>query len=68
MIYIQIVISLLLIGLILIQGQSSGKGILWEKVGGSYHTKRGAEKSIFILTIVLAFLFIILAIINLISG
>lgn len=68
MIYLQIVISILLIILILIQGQSSGKGILWESLKTSYHTKHGAEKSVFLLTIIMTFIFITAAIANLLIG
>lgn len=67
MIYLQIVISLLLIILILIQGQSGGKGILWETLKSSYHTKHGAEKIVFFMTIVAAAIFVTAAIANLLT-
>ena len=68
MIYLQIVISILLIILILIQGQSGGKGILWESMKTSYHTKHGAEKIVFLMTIVMTIMFITAAIANLLIG
>ena len=58
--YIQIVLSVLLIGGILLQQSEAGLGA---GLGGgdgfsqSFHTKRGAEKAIFIATIVIAVLF-----------
>jgi preprotein translocase subunit SecG len=53
---IQIVLSVSLISVVLVQ---SGTGGLGATFGGSstYHTKRGVEKSLFILTIALAVLF-----------
>ncbi|MEK7111113.1 MAG: preprotein translocase subunit SecG [Patescibacteria group bacterium] len=68
MIYLQIVISILLIVLILIQGQSGGKGILWESMKSSYHTKHGAERAVFFLTIVVTIIFITAAIANLLTS
>lgn len=53
---IQIALAVALTGVILLQGSSSGLGSAF---GGSsgYHTKRGMEKTLFYLTIVLAVLF-----------
>jgi len=61
---IQIIVSLLLIGLIILQ---SSKGGLGGGLGGGelYRTKRGAERIVFILTIVCSVLFLITAIANL---
>jgi len=65
---IQIVISLALIVLILIQTKGSGLGSLF---GGSdsgvYTTRRGVEKTLFNLTIVLAVTFFIVSLINVIA-
>jgi len=55
----QIVISLLLIGVILIQNQSAGLGGAFGGDSAVYRTKRGAEKIIFRATIVLIALFMI---------
>ena len=66
---IQIVISVALIVLILIQTKGSGLGSLF---GGSdsgvYTTRRGVEKTLFNLTIVLAVTFFIVSLINVIAA
>lgn len=60
---IQLICSLTLIGLILLQ---SSKGGLSGGVGGEpYRTKRGAEKIVFRVTIGIASLFFIISILNL---
>ncbi len=63
---IQIISSLILIILIMIQNKSGG---LSEAFGGGgsevYHTKKGAEKFIFIGTIVFSVLFLGTALVNL---
>lgn len=63
---IQIISSLALITLIMIQNKSGG---LSEAFGGGgsevYHTKKGAEKFIFIGTIVFSIIFLSTALINL---
>ncbi|HRY62344.1 MAG TPA: preprotein translocase subunit SecG [Candidatus Paceibacterota bacterium] len=53
--WIQIALSALLIGVILIQ--QSEAGISGNMGGGQHRTKRGLEKGIFIGTIVIAILF-----------
>lgn len=64
----QIVVSIALIILILLQERSSGlSGIFGGEGGGFYQTRRGLEKLIFSGTIVLAVLFVGLAIFQLIS-
>lgn len=66
---IQIVISVALIVLILIQTKGSGLGSLF---GGSdsgvYTTRRGVEKTLFNLTIALAVIFFMVSLINVISA
>lgn len=60
--YIQIVLSLLLIGGILLQQSTAGLGGAFGGVDGfssGHHTKRGAERTIFIATIVVAVLFVV---------
>jgi len=54
-----IVISILLIILIVLQTQGSGLSSTWGGSGASYHSKRGVEKMVFSLTVVLAGLFIV---------
>lgn len=63
----QIVVSVILIGLILIQERGSGMGGLFG--GGNdqaYQTRRGMEKTIFVLTILLVIAFAVLALLNLV--
>lgn len=62
----QIVISLALITTILLQQRGAGSSAIFGGSSGSYYTKRGFEKIIFISSIVLASLFIVTAFINLI--
>lgn len=61
---IQIIISILLIVVILLQQKGSGLGMAFGGDSAIYRTKRGAEKFIFRLTIVLAFLFLATAAAN----
>lgn len=58
---IQIVIAVLLIGAVLLQQRGTGLSATFGGEGGVYFKKRGAEKVIFIATIVLAVLFILSA-------
>ncbi len=64
---IQIIISVALMVLILLQTKGSGLGSLF---GGSdsgiYTTRRGVEKTLFNLTIILAVTFFVVAIVNVI--
>lgn len=57
--YIQIILSIILIALILMQNSSAGAGGAFG--GGDFasvsHTKRGAEKAVFVFTIIIAILF-----------
>jgi len=58
--YIQIVLSVLLIGGVLLQQSEAGLGSGFgggDGFSSGYHTKRGAEKTIFIGTIIVAVLF-----------
>lgn len=59
--YIQIVLSILLIGLILLQQSEAGLGGAFgggDGFSSGHHTKRGVEKTIFIATIVIAIMFV----------
>ncbi|MBM3208718.1 preprotein translocase subunit SecG [Candidatus Shapirobacteria bacterium] len=62
---IQIVISLLLIVVILLQAQGEGLGVLGGQGGEFFQSKRGIEKLLFRTTIVLASLFFVSSIIQL---
>ena len=62
--YIQIILSVLLIGGVLLQQSEAGLGGAFgggDGFSSGHHTKRGAEKIIFIATIVIAILFVITA-------
>ena len=63
---IQIVISCLLIIGILLQQRGSGLGMAFGGDSSVYATKRGAEKFIFIATIILAIAFLATSLANLI--
>jgi len=65
---IQIVIATLLIVVILLQQRGTGLSAAFGGEGGVYFKKRGAEKIIFIATIVLATVFILSAIIRMAIG
>ncbi len=65
---VQIVISILLIITILLQQKGSGLGSAFGGDGAVYRTKRGAEKAIFRLTIILSILFLATALANLFIG
>lgn len=62
---IQIVVSLLLIGAILLQQRGGGLGAIFGGESNVYQTRRGMEKFIFVSTIILAGLFLGLATLNL---
>ena len=64
---LQIILAILLILIIIIQQKGTGLGSTFGGDLSFYRTKRGAEKMIFNLTIVLAVLFIALSIIGLIA-
>ncbi len=61
---IQIVLSVALIATILLQSQGSGLGATWGGGGESYHTKRGVEKALLYVTVVVIALFAVVSTIN----
>lgn len=65
LIIFQVVISILLILSILSQQRSSGLSATFGGTGGFYVSKRGAEKILFILTIIFALLFVLSSVIYL---
>ena len=65
MIIIQIVIAIIIIGLVLLQQRGAGLGSAWGGSTLSYSTKQGAEKAVFLLTILFTVLFVALALVNL---
>lgn len=63
---VQIVISVAIIGLVLLQQRGgAGLGAAFGQSGGAYSTQRGIQKKIFRATIILAVGFIALAVYNL---
>ncbi len=63
---IQIAISVLLIISILLQQRGSGSSAIMGGGSASYYTKRGFEKTLYTGSIVLAILFIIASLVNII--
>jgi preprotein translocase subunit SecG len=61
----QIIVSVLIIIAILLQQRGSGLSAVFGGSGTIYRTKRGLEKGIFILTIILVILFVGIGIANL---
>lgn len=61
----QITVSILLITTILLQQRGAGSSAIMGGGGASYYTKRGVEKVLFIITIILAGLFLGLTFVNL---
>ncbi len=59
--YIQIVLSVIMVGLILLQYSEAGAGSAFgggDNFSSGFHTRRGAEKVIFYTTIVVGILFV----------
>ena len=61
----QIVLAVALILIVLLQVKGGGLGGIFGQADTVYRTKRGLEKTMFQLTVVLAVLFIIIAIVSL---
>lgn len=62
----EIVLGVLLIGLIVLQSKGTGLGSTFGGDMGFYGTKRGAEKMLFVLTIIVSFLFLLTALVGVI--
>lgn len=60
----QIIISVILITVVLLQQRGSGSSAIMGGGGASYYTKRGFEKVLYILTIILGALFLVTALVN----
>jgi protein translocase SecG subunit len=63
---IQVILSLVLIGLIILQSKGTGLGSTFGGGIEFYGTKRGAEKYLFILTIIVSILFLVSALLGVI--
>jgi len=67
--YAQIILSVLLITVILLQRTGAQVGGAFggsDNLSSAYHTRRGFEKGLFIATIIIAILFAVSALVNLI--
>ncbi|MFZ6015276.1 MAG: preprotein translocase subunit SecG [Patescibacteria group bacterium] len=65
---IQIVLSVLLVTAILLQQRGSGLGAAFGGEGTVFRTKRGIEKGLHYATIIIAILFFITSILNVLLG
>lgn len=65
---LQVVIAVFLTAAILLQAKGTGLGSAFGGAGEMYRTKRGFEKLLFTATIVLASLFVLTSLINVILG
>lgn len=65
--YVQIVLSVILIGAIVLQrtGASLGGAFGADNFSSGFHTRRGLERTLFYVTIIVAILFVLSAVVNL---
>ena len=61
---IQIIIACLLVASILLQHRGTSLGGAFGGEGNVYRSRRGAEKFLFYTTIVLGFIFVVMAVVN----
>ena len=61
---VQIFVSVVLIGVLLLQARGSGFSATFSSDSSIYRTRRGVEKTLFNATIALAILFIVISIIS----
>jgi len=64
-IIIQVVLAILLMASILLQARGASLGEAWGGSSAFYTTRRGADRTLFIITIILAVLFVLVALANL---
>lgn len=62
----QIILGLSLVGLIILQSKGTGLGSTFGSSTSFYSTRRGAEKVVFVATVVLAVAFIIVSLLGVI--
>lgn len=60
----EIILGTVLVGLIVLQSKGTGLGSTFGGDMGFYGTKRGAEKMLFVLTIVISILFLLTALVG----
>jgi preprotein translocase subunit SecG len=65
---VQILVSVVLIGVLLLQARGSGFSATFASDSSIYRTRRGVEKTLFNATIGLAILFIVISVISVIFG
>jgi preprotein translocase subunit SecG len=61
---LQVLVAIGLIVVILLQAKGTGLGSTFGGQSQMYHSKRGVERVVFYLTIILAILFVVLSILN----
>ena len=65
---VQILVSVVLIGVLLLQARGSGFSATFASDSSIYRTRRGVEKTLFNATIALAILFIVVSIVSVVFG
>ena len=65
---VQIFVSIVLIGVLLLQARGSGFSATFSSDSSIYRTRRGVEKTLFNATIGLAIFFIIISVISVVFG
>lgn len=65
LIIIQVVLAILLMATILLQSRGASLGEAWGGSSAFYTTRRGADRTLFVITIVVAVLFVLVALANL---
>lgn len=63
----QIIVSVILIAVVLLQSQGTGLGSTWGGGGESYHTKRGVEKVLLYVTIFGIVAFAVFSLLNVVA-
>jgi len=64
LISVQIIVSLILISLILLQAKGTGLGTTFGGQSQAYHSKRGVEKVVFYSTVIAGIVFVIISLLN----
>jgi preprotein translocase subunit SecG len=63
---VNVVLCSAIVVFILLQGRGAGLGSAWGGAGETFQTRRGVEKAVMYLTIVLIVLFLVLSVVSLI--